>query len=167
MWDDDANPAGQVPYTTNNGLATDQAYVNLVLASPLAPEEAMAAFIGENPNGTWTITISDDLAGDGGSLDTWTLNFATSAGCKASPTITTQASGGVLLGGLVQDVATLANGNNPTGDVTFRLFSDPACTTQVFTTTNAVVGGTTATSGQFMPAAAGTRFWTAVSTATP
>src|SRR5690606_12374979 len=47
VWDDDANPAGQVPYVTNNGLVSDHAYVNLTLASPLVPEEAMAAFIGE------------------------------------------------------------------------------------------------------------------------
>ena len=26
-WDDDANPGGQVPYATNNGLVTDQTYV--------------------------------------------------------------------------------------------------------------------------------------------
>src|SRR5262245_13895809 len=77
VWDDQANPAGQVPYTTNNGLVTDHAYVNLTLASPLVPEEALAAFRGENPNGTWTITISDDLAGDGGSLDSWTLEIST------------------------------------------------------------------------------------------
>src|SRR6185436_5243127 len=64
VWDDDANPGGQVPYTTNNGLVTDQAYVNLTTATPLVPEEAMGAFIGEDPNGTWTITISVDLAGD-------------------------------------------------------------------------------------------------------
>ncbi|HEX5090548.1 MAG TPA: proprotein convertase P-domain-containing protein, partial [Nocardioides sp.] len=29
-WDDDANPGGQLPYTTNDGLVTDSAYVNLV-----------------------------------------------------------------------------------------------------------------------------------------
>src|SRR5438552_1714978 len=46
VWDDQANPGGQVPYTTNNGLVTDQAYVNLVTATPLVPEEAMGAFIG-------------------------------------------------------------------------------------------------------------------------
>ena len=73
VWDDDANPAGQVPYLTDNGLATDHVYVNLTLASPLVPEEAMGAFIGENPNGTWTLTVSDDLAGDGGSVDSWAL----------------------------------------------------------------------------------------------
>jgi subtilisin-like proprotein convertase family protein len=79
LWDDDANPAGQVPYVTNNGLATDHAYVNLTTATPLVPEEAMGAFIGEDPNGTWTITISDDLAGDSGSLDSWTLEITTSS----------------------------------------------------------------------------------------
>jgi uncharacterized repeat protein (TIGR01451 family) len=77
VWDDSANPSGQVPYTTNNGLVTDQTYANLTLASPLVPEEAMAAFIGEDPNGTWTLTISDDLAGDGGSLNSWSLDIKT------------------------------------------------------------------------------------------
>ncbi|MGH9802472.1 MAG: proprotein convertase P-domain-containing protein, partial [Blastocatellia bacterium] len=91
LWDDDANPAGQVPYTTNNGLATDHAYVNLTTATPLVPEEAMGAFIGENPNGTWTITISDDLAGDGGSLDSWTVN-ATTASCASPCTLTCPAN---------------------------------------------------------------------------
>jgi subtilisin-like proprotein convertase family protein len=86
VWDDQANPAGQVPYTTNNGMVTDQAYVNLTLASPLVPEESLGAFRGEDPNGTWTITISDDLAGDGGSLDSWTLDVFT---LPAAPTETT------------------------------------------------------------------------------
>ncbi|MBP6566415.1 MAG: M36 family metallopeptidase [Saprospiraceae bacterium] len=81
VWDDSANPAGQVPYTTNSGMASDHPYVNLTLASPLAPEEALGAFIGEDPNGTWTITISDDLAGDGGSLDSWSLNISTCDQC--------------------------------------------------------------------------------------
>lgn len=77
VWDDGANAAGQVPYTTNSGMVTDHPYVNLTLASPLTPEEALGAFIGEDPNGTWTITISDDLAGDGGSLDSWSLGIST------------------------------------------------------------------------------------------
>lgn len=75
VWDDSANPGGQVPYTTNNGLVTDQSFLNLVATTPLVPEEALAAFIGEDPNGTWTLTISDDLAGDGGSLDSWSLTL--------------------------------------------------------------------------------------------
>lgn len=82
IWDDDADPDGTVPYTANNGLVTDQTYANLTLASPLVPEEALGAFIGENPNGTWTITISDDLAGDGGSLDSWSMELT---GLAANP----------------------------------------------------------------------------------
>ena len=74
-WDDDANPAGQVPYVTNDGLVTDRVYAVSTPAATLVPEEPLGAFIGENPNGTWTLTISDDLAGDGGSLDSWSLEL--------------------------------------------------------------------------------------------
>jgi uncharacterized repeat protein (TIGR01451 family) len=88
VWDDSANPAGQVPYTTNTGLVTDHAYVNLSVASPLVPEEAMAAFIGEDPNGTWTLTISDDLAGDGGNLASWSLDIDTFTCASADLSIT-------------------------------------------------------------------------------
>jgi uncharacterized repeat protein (TIGR01451 family) len=77
LWDDQANPGGQVPYTTNSGLVTDHPFANLTLASPLVPEEALGAFQGEDPNGTWTLTISDDLAGDGGNLNQWTVNAMT------------------------------------------------------------------------------------------
>jgi uncharacterized repeat protein (TIGR01451 family) len=77
VWDDDANPAGAVPYTTNNGLATDHAYVNLTTATPLVAEEALAAFQGENPNGTWTLSVSDDLTGDTGSIDSWSVEVTT------------------------------------------------------------------------------------------
>jgi subtilisin-like proprotein convertase family protein len=77
-WDDKANPAGQVPYASNNGVATDHTYTSNVTATPLTPEEALAAFVGENPNGVWTLTISDDATGDGGSLDSWALTLVTS-----------------------------------------------------------------------------------------
>jgi subtilisin-like proprotein convertase family protein len=120
LWDDDANPAGQVPYVTNNGLATDHAYVNLTTATPLVPEEAMSAFIGEDPNGTWTVTISDDLAGDGGSLDSWTLSIVTATcdPCLSDtepPTITCPAN-----------VTAVGTPGSPTVVVTFPdpVFSD-------------------------------------------
>ena len=44
----------------------------------------MGAFIGEDPTGTWTLTICDDLAGDGGSLDSWSLDLTTTA-CAQPP----------------------------------------------------------------------------------
>ncbi len=76
-FDDDANPAGQVPYTTNNGMVTDHAYVNLTVATPLTPEEPLAAFVGENPNGTWTLFAVDDLGGDTGTIVSWSLAMTT------------------------------------------------------------------------------------------
>lgn len=77
VWDDSANPGGAAPYASNNGLTTDHTYVNLTTASPLAPEEALAAFIGENPNGTWTLTISDDANTNGGALNSWSIAVTT------------------------------------------------------------------------------------------
>ena len=79
----------------------------------------------------------------------------------AAPTITTQASSGGLQGTALTDTATVSGGLSPTGTVTFRLFSDAACTAQVFMSTNLISGGT-ATSGSFTPPSPGTYFWTAV-----
>jgi subtilisin-like proprotein convertase family protein len=83
-FDDQANPGGQAPYTTNAGMTTDNPYANLQAATQLTPEEPLAAFHGENPNGTWTLTISDDLAGDGGELRSWQLDVTT-ASCPPPP----------------------------------------------------------------------------------
>jgi subtilisin-like proprotein convertase family protein/outer membrane protein OmpA-like peptidoglycan-associated protein len=83
-FDDQADPDGQVPHAANPGLVTDHPYANLVAATPLVPEESLAAFNGEDPNGTWTITISDDLADDGGTLHNWRLDVTTGS-CSAPP----------------------------------------------------------------------------------
>lgn len=85
LWNDDANPGGQVPYATNSGLASDHPYTNNVLASPLAPNEGFAAFRGENANGTWTLTVADQFGGDGGTFNSWGL-LLTPARCNAPDT---------------------------------------------------------------------------------
>jgi hypothetical protein len=85
LWNDDANPGGQVPYATNSGLASDHPYANTVLASPLAPSEGLAAFRGENANGFWTLTVADQFAGNGGTLSSWNL-LLTPAACPAPDT---------------------------------------------------------------------------------
>lgn len=83
LWDEQANPGGQVPFATgfNNGTVTDHQYMNNVVASPLTPEEGFllssvfsSLFLGSG-DGVWTLTISDDTAGEGGSLDSWGLRF--------------------------------------------------------------------------------------------
>ncbi|HET6204482.1 MAG TPA: proprotein convertase P-domain-containing protein [Planctomycetota bacterium] len=65
VWDD----GGVTP-------VTDAVYADGVTATPLVPEEAFGAFVGEDPNGTWTLTITDDTALETGSLDSWELSIA-------------------------------------------------------------------------------------------
>jgi subtilisin-like proprotein convertase family protein len=77
LWDDDADPGSQVPYANNPSIVTDRTYTNAAVATPLVPEEALAAFNSEDANGTWTLTISDDEAGDGGTLSGWVLHLET------------------------------------------------------------------------------------------
>ncbi len=77
LWDDQANTGGQVPYTTNAGLATDHPYVNGVVAPWLAPEEPLASLYATDPNGTWTLSMSDDSAQDQGALLGWSLQITT------------------------------------------------------------------------------------------
>jgi subtilisin-like proprotein convertase family protein len=85
LWDDDANPGGQIPYVTNDGLVTDQAYVNGVPVATLVPEEGLAAFNGQSPVGTWTLTVGDDSPGGSGVLAGWTLNIVTCSCAESFP----------------------------------------------------------------------------------
>ena len=76
LWDDDggdANPPGPV---------TDNTFQNNVVETPLVPEEAMGAFVGENPNGSWTLRVEDDNIGDSGSLERWSIAVTS---CSAAP----------------------------------------------------------------------------------
>ncbi len=71
IWDDDAgdiNPPGAV---------TDLSYGIGVLEPFAAPEEALAAFIGEDPNGVWTLEIFDDAGADQGQLADWSMEITT------------------------------------------------------------------------------------------
>ena len=47
----------------------------------VVPEGALGAFTGENPNGTWTLTVADDTGGTTGTLDGWQLHLTTVAPC--------------------------------------------------------------------------------------
>src|SRR4029079_13059453 len=43
----------------------------------LAPEEALGAFKGENPNGLWVLKVIDDGGLDTGAVNSWTLHLRT------------------------------------------------------------------------------------------
>src|SRR3954453_8775978 len=76
-WDDSAAPGG-VPTASPAPLAGHvqiHPYADGVTASPLAPNEALGAFIGENPNGTLTVPVSDDGNSVVGNLLSWGLEI--------------------------------------------------------------------------------------------
>jgi len=47
----------------------------------VVPEGALAAFLGEDPNGSWTLEVVDDTAGQRGTLRSWTLELTATAPC--------------------------------------------------------------------------------------
>jgi len=62
VWDDQ----GGIP-------VTDYVFTNGVAAPTLVPEGALSIFNGEDPNGIWTLTVTDDANGDAGTLSGWSL----------------------------------------------------------------------------------------------
>ncbi|MEA2349314.1 MAG: hypothetical protein QOG86_255, partial [Thermoleophilaceae bacterium] len=98
---------------------------------------------------------SDGVNGAGAGFNEVTINKA-----AIGPLATQVSAATITLGGSFTDAAALTPAPDaapPTGTVTFRVFSDAACTTQVATSTSTPnAAGTTAISGGFTPAAAGT-----------
>ncbi len=90
------------------------------------------------------------------------LGGVVSSAWAAQPSISTSASGPVVVGGQVYDTAALSGGAAPTGTVTFRLYwpGDTSCThTPAFSSTVATAGG--AVSSSFSTMVAGMYRWTA------
>ena len=58
-------------------VVTDNLYRNLVVEVTLSPEGAFDNFLGEDPNGNWTLSVTDDLATDVGTLVRWDLSITT------------------------------------------------------------------------------------------
>lgn len=81
-WDDDAQIVVTQPEAD---LSTNGAKPTLV------PEQALAAFIGDDPNGTWRLTVKDTSLNDTGTLSSWNLDFATSG--AAAPTAVSSQDG--------------------------------------------------------------------------
>jgi subtilisin-like proprotein convertase family protein len=63
---------------------TDFAFTNNVTVPTLAPEGPTGVFDGENPNGNWTLTVTDDAAGSVGTLVRWDLNIRTCLGAGSA-----------------------------------------------------------------------------------
>ena len=111
----------------------------------------------------WVASYSGDANNDARSGACGDANESTDV-AKASPTLVTQASGPVAVGGNLSDTATLAGGVSPTGTITFNLYppSDATCTaTPAFTSTKPVTGNADYTSDPFTATAPGTWRWVA------
>jgi uncharacterized repeat protein (TIGR01451 family) len=146
------NPAIGGSYTpTATGGGSGNPVVFSIGSGPCSLAGGVVSFTGLG-----TCVVNADQAGNAGFLPAPQAQQSFLI-AKATPTISTVASPGNLVGAPVRDTATLAGGFTPTGNVTFRLFSDAGCNTQVFTSTNAL--GTP--SGWYTPATAGTYRWTA------
>ena len=81
-----------------------------------------------------------------------------------TPTLSTDASADITLGGRIRDTATLAGGDAPTGSITFDLYGPDNATCAgdpVFTSTVPVSGNGGYPSAQFTPTQAGTYRWIA------
>src|SRR2546425_1631747 len=80
---------------------------------------------------------------------------------KASPTVTTSATPQASAGGQVSDVAHLTLGTNPTGVISFTLYSDAGRTISVFTSSATVSGNGDYSSGPFPANQGGAYRWSA------
>ncbi|MDB5338597.1 MAG: hypothetical protein JWN70_4216 [Planctomycetaceae bacterium] len=56
---------------------TDYAFQDGIPATYLVPEGALGQLIGEDPNGTWTLEVTDTLTGQTGTLNDWGLSLTT------------------------------------------------------------------------------------------
>jgi subtilisin-like proprotein convertase family protein len=92
------SPSGTtIPITTDNGAnkvnvfngtlfddqvpngVMDAAYFDFIVTTPVTPESPFERFNGEDPNGTWTLTVTDDAAADVGVFNGWSMDIATCA----------------------------------------------------------------------------------------
>ena len=118
--------------------------------------------VGHIPAGAPAGTDYENMASVSSSGDPNTENnagIATVTVVTTAPTITTQASGSVTLGGAISDTATLSGGSNPTGSITFSAFgpNDSSCGgTAAFVSSVAVNGNGQYPSGSFVPSVPGT-----------
>src|SRR3989449_1030933 len=158
-----SSPTGSITFTLYD---PDQAtctgtprFTQTVTVTGYGTYSTTGGFVTDKP-GTWRWTAS--YSGDAS-------NNPASTGCndeqvaigKVTPALTTTASGSVAAGGQVSDVAHLTLGTNPTGTISFTLYSDAGCTVSVFTSSATVSGNGDYASGSFTATQAGTYHWRA------
>jgi subtilisin-like proprotein convertase family protein len=77
-------------------LASTTLYQDETVEQALVPEGALGAFIGEDPNGTWNLRVTDVETGTAGTVDGWTLNIATTNPAPPLTSISNTDPGGAI-----------------------------------------------------------------------
>jgi hypothetical protein len=116
----------------------------------------------------WTATYSGDASNQSAASPCNAANESSFV-VKKVPAISTNASNGTqataqTIGGAISDTATLSNAtSDATGTITFKLYSDSNCQTEVTTNLSpvSVSGNGQYNSGNFTPTATGTYYWIA------
>lgn len=70
-----ANYTGTV-FDDQADIGIDAGYAYAPYTGSFRPEEALAAFIGQDIFGDWTLTVTDSEAGDAGTIDAWGITAA-------------------------------------------------------------------------------------------
>ncbi len=162
------NPTGTITFSVYGPSATPNC-----TGTPVATSTATVTGNGQYTSGTFTATVPGTyywIASYGG--DTNNNSAATKCGdtgetltaSKAAPTLTTQATTPVGIGGAATDTATLASAYQPGGTITFRLYGPSAtasCSGMPVFTSTVPVSNAQATSAVFHPLVAGSYYWVA------
>jgi uncharacterized repeat protein (TIGR01451 family) len=173
-WGDEITFAPSVAEAAVNTVNIQETELNTTLTPGLFGEAAInlsSALIaaGFNPDTCHQFgSVFVKSRSSGSSFDDELKDFIAPAPIQvsncASPSIATQTSVSSMSVGetkTVGDTATLSNGNNPTGDVTFTLYSDANCTQSTGVTGTAPINAGVATfaGAPFTPASTGTYYW--------
>jgi hypothetical protein len=149
----DTTCSGTVFFTTSSGgtVSGDNTYTSGSFTTTAANSYKWGfSYNGDSHN--------NPVSACGGTNESLTVN-------KATPSLSTNATASVSVGGTVTDTATLANGYNPTGTITYTLYGPSptqSCTSQVGQVTSSVnSGNNTYTSPTITPPSAGTYWWIA------
>jgi hypothetical protein len=144
---------------TANGCGADGDAFPAPAPAPTAT--ALSVFDGTGANGTWNLFVVDDDQPETGVIaGGWSLEITT----LTPPSLTIDASPGVVLGGAVHATATLADAASPTGEIEFNAYGpdDADCSGEAaFTDTVTVSGNGDYGSEDFIPTEPGTYRWTA------